>query len=356
MSEAVKLVTVKILDKGMARCYVDGITTLPADKAEEEVALGRVAYIEDINRGEQKPATKTTPQRDGYLSRHGFNRGYTRVAWVQDNSKRGGAELSNECVVAAGEKCGFSVVGVTPQNFREDVLRSAEFIVVNNFFEFNNEQFGMIQKAIHEWRIPYVKYEHDTREIRRENVSRALFGWSSLNVFISPTHLSAHQHITNGRDIALPLAIDPDKYPAAEMTDERRNTVFIPTARKAGAGTYDWAHAHADKRYLICGQLSKPLQVSSSEGTPNAKAEDMAAVYARAGTVVHLPDQLWAGERVVLEAKLCGCEVVVNSNVGHASWPWFSTDTREQLADRLSRAPYTFWRECERAVCQNTAQ
>jgi hypothetical protein len=52
---------------------------------------------------------------------------------------------------------------------------------------------------------------------------------------------------------------------------------------------------------------------------------------------------------VVLEAKLCGCEVVVNSNVGHSSWEWFAEDNG-RLRERLAAAPYQFWRAVGKAM------
>ena len=80
-------------------------------------------------------------------------------------------------------------------------------------------------------------------------------------------------------------------------------------------------------------------------GATSVGREDFAAqlpLFSKA-FLVHLPDAWCAGERVVLEAALCGCKVIANERVGHTSWGWDMTDI-DALRDRLADAPYEFWR------------
>tara|TARA_R110000824_G_scaffold12307_10_gene54079 strand:- start:4441 stop:6555 length:2115 start_codon:yes stop_codon:yes gene_type:complete len=47
--------------------------------------------------------------------------------------------------------------------------------------------------------------------------------------------------------------------------------------------------------------------------------------------------------RLVIEAKLLGCELVINDNVLHASEDWFKTDNLNEIEDHLREQPRRFW-------------
>lgn len=359
--ERVKMVRVRVTDKALRRYSADGIITLPEDQAASEVALGRVEYLTS-EQPPVRPPTPTTTDRPPYLSRKGFSqrREGLRVAWVQDFSKTGGAELSNEVVVRVGDACGYDIVGVSPGGFNERVLHEADVLVLNNVHEFTREQFDTIRRTMYERRIPWVKYEHDTRELRRQNISRRMFAEATLAVFLSPAHANAYASALDmpARVATLPLAVDVESFPFLPASEERSKRVLIPTWRKCEAAVCSWMAQHPDREYLVMGAgtvgISPPegVRVEGAKPLPNARMHE---VYHSVGTVVHLPGELWAGERVVLEAKLCGCEVVVNSNVGHASWDWLSSESRDAIAEKLRAAPYLFWRAVERALRETEA-
>ncbi|MDD5348244.1 MAG: hypothetical protein PHT59_06505, partial [Candidatus Omnitrophica bacterium] len=82
-----------------------------------------------------------------------------------------------------------------------------------------------------------------------------------------------------------------------------------------------------------------------------ARIEDMPALYSAHETVLHMPDKVGGGERVVFEAVLCGCKVAANGNAAHQSWrEVFDWENPEILRERLARAPYEFWREVCRTL------
>jgi hypothetical protein len=277
------------------------------------------------------------------MRRTAFGRGFTKVAWIQDFTKVGGAELSNFRVVEVGRDCGFDIIGVGPRDVKKNVLDTADLLVVNNFFEFSQDTFDTIRKYLFEYRVPYVKYEHDHRELRRENISRALFNASILNVFISPKHKKDHEHIldADSKNVELPLAVDPSLYPYKEGLDD--GIVLLPVPRKYGKILEQYVMTYPKLKYLAVGPLKHRLPVPV-ELLQRVEPKKMKDYYHRAGRVVHYPEDRWAGERVVFEAMLCGCRVEANEHTGHTSWDWFDTDTPTELRERLTRAPYEFWR------------
>lgn len=52
--------------------------------------------------------------------------------------------------------------------------------------------------------------------------------------------------------------------------------------------------------------------------------------------------------RTVIEAKLLGCELIINDNVLHKDEPWFASDSPESVIDWISNGPTRFWSEVNR--------
>ena len=54
--------------------------------------------------------------------------------------------------------------------------------------------------------------------------------------------------------------------------------------------------------------------------------------------------------RVVIEAKVLGCELKLNNNVQHAKEAWFDKGTPESIIEHLKSRPKVFWQEISRAM------
>ena len=275
-----------------------------------------------------------------------------RVAWVQDYSKVGGAELSNYEVVRVGEQLGFDIIGVTPSLFDVRILQSADILVINNLFEFSGAQLTVIRELLHEKRVPYVKYEHDYRELRRLNIARALFRDSLLNVFISPMHRKVYAEALGweamSEAIVLPLAMNPAQYHPNKSVERAPGLTLVPSVRKlAPDALMKYLNEHPDRNLLLVGQCTEALPPARVEYLNKVPSKEMAKLYTRCEFMLHQPLQKWAGDRVFFEAMLCGCECIVNENVGHASWlPVLEEEgkSKKDIVAWLKDAPAAFWR------------
>jgi glycosyltransferase involved in cell wall biosynthesis len=58
---------------------------------------------------------------------------------------------------------------------------------------------------------------------------------------------------------------------------------------------------------------------------------------------VYLPSGGDTCPRMVIEAKLLGCELVTNEHVQHAQENWFANGTPETISEYLQNSPVTFW-------------
>jgi len=268
-----------------------------------------------------------------------------RVAWVQDISRpHGGAECSNRTVVAAGEKLGHDIVGITPQNFNPWVLDQADVLIVNNFFQFGRAMFELITRRLWTDGAPYVVYSHDHRDLQaRPAFAKKLFGASRLNVFISPRHMGNYVRGLGCEGAALPLAIDVELFRPVPGIERQEGLALIVggwmRGGKVGKELRAFIQGNGDCRYLSVG-----LPVPGAELLPKQPLEKMPEVYSRASSLVHFPDMECAGERVVFEAALCGVrEFHLGERVGHASWGYDLSDDAG-LRKTLREAPVEFWR------------
>lgn len=283
-------------------------------------------------------------------------RAYPEIAWIQDNNIEGGAELSGKQVIRIGESLGFDIHVVTPQNFNFAIIRKAKLLIINNIWTFNPTQMIEIKRAIFEFQVPYVRYEHDMRELydSRLSFSRGLFKHSKLNVFISPLHIQEYQKkiFDMAPSVVYPLAIDVDKFkPNPSIKRNMKKAVHASgnLHNKGAVNLLSMVKQRRDMQFIIFTGDNKIINQMFA-GQKNVRLrqrisnEEMADVYTGAGYLVHVPTGIWAGERVVLEAALCGCKLMINDNVGHKSWNW-DFENVEVLRVKLRAAPYDFWRK-----------
>lgn len=310
-------------------------------KARVLESMGAVRIVDD-----PADAPRIGPPDDDYLFRSRFGkRSGTRVAWIQNYSKNGGAEISNYNCIAVGRDLGFDVVGVVSNSLRGfGLCKDADVIVVNNLHSGNRDEiFDYLGRTT----VPWIKYEHDLQETEFD-----LYKKSRLNVFISPLQKKFYEKKVGegmSRSIALPLAIIPDRW--EYRSDSRQpNTVFVPTYEKCRGTITEFIKSNPDKKFVFAGSVTPPFKNVERLGpVDHARMQD---AYHKYETVYHCPDKEWAGDRVLFEAVLSGCKIVTNGNAGHASWN-FDWRDHETLRKKLSAAIHDFWHEVEKVANGN---
>ena len=314
---------------------------LPFTKARVMQAMGAVKILEDPADAEQ-----AGPSDDEYLYRMKFSkRPGTKVAWMQNYSKNGGAELSNFNCVAVGRDLGFDVVGVVTNTMSSfGLCKEADVIVVNNLHSGNRD---MILEYLNRTTVPWIKYEHDLQEDAFD-----LFQKSRLNVFISPMQQEFYNNKCGGvmsRSVCLPLAIIPERW-KYQKDNRLPGTVFVPTYNKCRGTIGDYIRANSNKKFFIADTVAPPFK--NIERLGHLDQVKMQEAYHKYETVYHCPDKEWAGDRVLFEAVLSGCQIVTSKNAGHTSWD-FDWKNNDVLRPRLTAAIYDFWREVEKVADGN---
>jgi len=354
----VKVVEVELLDSALREHYGPTMRI-----AEEQAILGE-------RKGKWRIVSKQTyetrvmePRRlnealgvEDMLKKPSSTKGVKKkkVAWVQDFSRIGGAELSNKEVVRVGMDCGFDIFTLTQKNGGSDfneILSSVDLIILNNIFGFSQDLMNKILKAIYLNQVPYVKYEHDHRELNRPEFSRKLFTNSILNVFLSPIHLDNYQQALGCDGICLPLAIDVNLFHLIPSIERRLNTALVCNVRnfKSWKNLQTYITIHPEIIFTVLSNEGLPVHGDNVKISPMVPYEKMPEIYSAYQYLVHLLDGWGANERVVWEASLCGCQVVANKMVGALSWgnEGFNINLTSGIVIRewLEKAPYLFWHE-----------
>jgi len=286
------------------------------------------------------------------------------VGWVQDTEVYGGAELSNEVVKRAGREFGYLFQTFTPSNFDKKALIACDFLVINNFFFFKPDQFHFILDLIFEYKKPYVKYEHDHREIigadSRIKLARLLFKHSFLNVFISPFQERNHREkLGDGIDpyYLLPPAIDTRKFRILEGIERDPKLVVNTCGRLyAQKGYYNVLQFIMGKKKLKFEIYTREhqniadamKQLDNVKVFPLVENEQLPEIYNRATYTMHLPRAYEACGRTIAEGLLCGCKPIMNENMGIKSFKVFHIEDEEWSRDKfryfIEQGPYSFWK------------
>lgn len=356
MTDEPKIVTVKLLDKALTDHY--GPTRrIELDKALLGEAKGkwkiirenddqhydtRVMFPEDqgVN---LNPLTRADVHGQIYATKEIKKK---QIGWIQDLVRVGGAEISNQEVIRVGTDCGFNITVITPESLQSnDQLSSIDLFVLNNIWYFGQEQMAVILKTIYSG-IPYIKYEHDYRELNRPDFSIKLFKQSKQNVFLSPKHLKDYQKRLGCDGICLPLAINVDQFKPVERTNREKDSalMFDTPNRKFGKSGETFIKEHPKMTFTILFDGDLRIRGENVRSSLPVPYEDLPKLYSAHEYLVHLPERDWAGERIIFEAALCGCKIIANDHVGHMSWGRDLTDI-ELLREWLTQAPYEFWKE-----------
>jgi hypothetical protein len=304
---------------------------LPFPKARMLEAMGAVKIIDE-------PIVAKQSQDSDYMYRFAFSkRPMTRVIWIQNYDKNGGAEISNFNCIATGRNLGFDVIGVVINNMQSfNLLRQADVIIVNNLHADNKET---IIDYLNKTTIPWIKYEHDLSEHDFD-----LYKKSRLNIFISPMQQKFYAQKCGemSPSVCLPLAINPDRW-EYKANSREPNSVFIPAWEKCQKNAEQFIKENPDKKFFVAGNAMTDNAVRLGDVDYVA----MHDLYHRFETVYHAPVVPFAGDRVIFEAVLSGCKIITTSNAGHTSWD-FDWHDQTVLRSKLKTALYDFWHHVER--------
>lgn len=251
--------------------------------------------------------------------------------------------------------------GTTPATRRAN----AETAIVSNATRFSAEE---LSKSLSD--IPYIVFHHDYWHCRyrlffslQEKCKscpwmppwRRLYNEARLNIFMSPLQrdacFSVMPELSERPHTLCPSLLDPEAWPRLE-TERKPRTVFglnslLPFKGRANA--IEYARNHTDRSFTFAGG-------SEGEGELPSNARYIGPVddktlrdhYSQSESFLHLPATPQPSERSCIEARLSGCNLIVNHLVGVTSYPeWRLAD--DEFRTWLSQQPSKLWERMENA-------
>jgi glycosyltransferase involved in cell wall biosynthesis len=262
-----------------------------------------------------------------------------KVLFINDFTVKewlGGAQLEIDWFMEIGRRKGHECKLVTPENYSRDEIASADLVIFNNISRFKVEELNWISKQ-----KPFITWAHDytlaywtQKPTMERECASVLLLHSLCNIFLSPLHLHEYQKLARldgaiNLSLLMPSPMNVDLFQDSKL---ERNVDFLFAGRlsttKGVLNVLVTAAANPDKSFHFAG--SGPLQeFMQKRAPPNCKIlgeipyEKMPELYSRAKFFIHLPEWAEPFGHVVVQAKLCNCNIIISQNVGAASYGWF---------------------------------
>lgn len=178
------------------------------------------------------------------------------------------------------------------------------------------------------------------------DASRWLYQRSLANVFVSPLHHKVISNLIGAENIPNPLIarpfIDVDQFHDKHMTRDIEYLYVGVISEYKGYSTIKSRFAGKDIVMIGRNATGEPI---IGKHIPHVPHDVLPTYYNRAKCLVHLPVWPEPQGRCVVEGALCGCQLIINDNVGAGTFDFDITD-RKTIAD----APDHLWREVEALV------
>lgn len=166
-------------------------------------------------------------------------------------------------------------------------------------------------------------------------------------IFVSPLHrditAAALDAPVPDKVVLVRPMVNPDVF-RPHGVDRDIDVLYVGTI-SAAKGYYELLEHFGAERLTFAGpdHLGHAIEGRYLGPVPH---NELPALYSRARTFAHLPRWYEPAGRTVVEAALCGCDVVTNERVGVTYYPreaWTDADT-------VRTHPALFWQQLEQAV------
>ena len=268
-----------------------------------------------------------------------------------------GAELSTEQMMKEGWRRGHTVTPFTNQTMGD--LSDYDVVVLKNVVTFGDRPLAIKEKIVNwpsdytfcKWRLFY-KQAAICKPCAQVKRYESLFQNCELNIFLSPLHKRAYEHVYPDmqESICIPSPIDTRRFVPDEKTERRPGMAVAVNSLLPFKGVNNvlaYAAAHPELHFAfygakVDGPLKMPHNTEYCGMVPNHKLPEVLSQFE---FFVHLPETPMPFDRTVGEAYLCGCKLMVNNLVGATSFDWW-TD-RETVRTHLAGAAGQIWDELE---------
>lgn len=258
------------------------------------------------------------------------------IAWLTDFTVKnfvGGAQFTNEANIKAGTEKGYYIEVITPSLDNQSVLNKPfDLYILTNITRFND---NFISKIINEKN--YIVRSHDLYLYENSSRFPGIFNKSIANIFMSRSHMLKYEEKFDIPSTYVTSPVDVRLFkPAKKNLKDEKLVVWVgnDSMQKGISNIIGFAKINPDLRFKLFGNIRRFDKVdgeliernfpSNVEVVGEVSQEKLIKWYQKAKFVIALPDNLEADGRSVLEGFLCGCDLILNDNVGliYENWNW----------------------------------
>lgn len=288
--------------------------------------------------------------------------GWQQVIVVSDEfleDSKGGAELTTAALldVSSCRMLKIRTHQLTPNFIREN---SGCFWIFANYFHLDLQLVKQIMES-----LTYVVIEYDQKYCKyRSPATHTLATGSQCTCGINNRGLLISSFLSYAATVFWMSRVQMETFysmcpPLRETTNIVLSSAFsLSTIEKLKALRVAFLERKSD-RWMVIGS---PVWMKGREeaerycrqrglaydvvwGKPY---EELLQILAQSKGLVFLPRDGDTCPRLVIEAKLLGCELVLNENVQHKNEPWFATSDLGAVEDYLLRIPFRFWNQIQK--------
>jgi glycosyltransferase involved in cell wall biosynthesis len=282
----------------------------------------------------------------------------TEVIFVADlfeNDYAGGAEMTSEAII---QRAPYKVQKIYSKDLNISLLNQGlkKFWLFGNFSQINPELIPSIvanlKYSILEYDYKYCKYrspeKHQTvagqqcdchEQMNGKLVSAFYYGsqalwWMSENQ--KNHYFSLFPFLRERDNIVLSSVFSSKTLATLRLL---RNS--LKNEKKSGwivLGSQSWVKGFEEAKKW-CEDNNKTYEV-----VWDLPYENLLAKMASSEGFVYLPAGGDTCPRMVIEAKLLGCNLQINENVQHKNEEWFNTNDLDSIEEYLSLSPDIFWK------------
>jgi glycosyltransferase involved in cell wall biosynthesis len=272
----------------------------------------------------------------------------------------GGAELTTQALIDSSP---FNVAKIRSKDVTEEFIRknANKFWIIGNFSQLNPEciqKLMLTSYSILEFDYKYCTYRSPekhaaiaTMPCDCHNKNNGKFVESFYNGSMGLWWMSKKQE--ERYTTAFPVLCNVSQPTLSSVFDIRTLDLLRTLRMKyASVERLKWVVLGSDSwikgsKIAIqwCKDSNKQYEVIS-----NLPYEQMLEKLASAKGLVYLPRGGDTCPRLVIEAKLLGCELHLNDNVQHKDEEWFATNDLEAIDSYLRSSPERFWNSIRRMI------
>lgn len=269
-----------------------------------------------------------------------------QIIWLADYTTKehqGGAQQTNQVMVDYGIKRGHRIEYMTPLGFSSKKIDKADLVITNNIVKFGPYQINWVINN-----STYIRYEHDYDATKLIKNFPQLWEKSKLNIFLSPLHKKETERIfgkkVEGKIIPSPIIGFEDRGEKREGVLWAGNIV----PEKGVSNVIRYIKQNPDTKLTVAG-FGKEPELSGAKFIGEVPHHEMINQYNLHETFIHLP--LWKEPfgRTIVEAYLCGCNLIVNNNCGVMSYGWDWSDY-DAIKNNVTNSPRLFWESVEKCM------